>query len=294
LLTNLELNETIPKEEIKLIVNKSVAINNLIESKEDETNEGMKIVNYLNKTIVNHKYNGINMFGDIKMAIFNGYVHLARKGIKVDDVINQNDLPNLKYFKWQYGIPIDYDTLKYLLFQNDFQKKIKRDIEEQKEAEKIFSQEYIIALQPEPQYQMWVIKRLIMMWYADDFLQTNIRKIKILINQWRGVSDQKFNKQYGVLPSIVIYPRYGKTSAKKVLKLITNYFILYQNIGWSYSQPSYFVKINDLIWYTNGSLDLKLYFRKTLSSYDGKIQNTSFDEYYSGFISADKIMFEPL
>jgi hypothetical protein len=58
-------------------------------------------------------------------------------------------------------------------------------------------QEYLIALQPEPKYQIWVVKRLIMAWYADVDLQNNIRKIKILINQWRARSDQEFNKKNG-------------------------------------------------------------------------------------------------
>ena len=31
------------------------------------------------------------------------------------------------------------------------------------EAERILSQEYVIALQPAPNYQMWTLKRLIMM-----------------------------------------------------------------------------------------------------------------------------------
>lgn len=294
LLVKLDIGETIPRDEMKIIVNKNIAVKNLIDTKEDELNEGMKIFNYLNKEMVSKKFDNFQMFGDMKIAIFNGYVHLARKGIKIDDVITEANVPDLKYFRWQYGIPIDYDTLKYLLFQSDFQRKIQRDIDEQKEAEKIFSQEYLISLQPEPQYQMWAVKRLIMMWYADDFLQTNIRKIKILINQWRARADQPFNKKYGVLPSIVIYPRYGKESAKKVLQIVSNYFMLYQNIGWSCSQPSYFIKVNDLVWYTNGSLDLKLYYTKALGSYDGKSKNTSFNDYFSSFIDADKIMFEPL
>lgn len=294
LLAKLGLGETIPKEESKIIVNKSIAVKNMIETKEDELNEGKKIYDFIVKELVVKKFDNFQLFGDLKLALFNGYIHIARKGIRVDDKITEELVPNLSYFKWQYGIPIDYDTLKYLLFQSEFQRKIQRDLDEQKEAERIFSQEYLIALQPEPRYQMWTLKRLIMMWYGDETLQQNIRKIKVIINQWRCRADQTFNKKYGVLPSIVIYPRYGKQSAKLVLQLISHYFMLYQNIGWSCAQPSYFIKVNDLVWYTNGSLDLKMYFTKALGSYDGKSENKSFNEYFSSLNGADRLMFEPL
>lgn len=287
--SKLELNETIPKNESKIIVNKNIAIKNIIETKEDEINEGKKIIEWVRSNMLNDTE--IKLFDGLKMGIFGGYVHFSRAGLKVDDVINETDLPDLKYFRWQYGIPIDYDTLKYILFQSDFQRKLKKDIDEQKEAERIFSQEYLIALQPEPQYQMWVLKRLIMSWFADEELQLNIRKIKIIINQYRSRADVEFNQSYGVLPSIVVYPRYGKTSARKVLSKISHYFMFYQNIGWSCSSPSYFVKVNNLIWYTNGSLDLKLYFTKAMGSYDGSIVNNSFNEYYSSLIGADKLLY---
>lgn len=289
LLSKIELNETIPKDEAKIIVNKNIAVRNMIDTKEDEVNEGKKIVEWIKEHLLSE--NEFNIFDGLKIGIFNGYIHLSRKGIKIDDVITPENVPDLQYFKWQYDIPIDYDTLKYILFQNDFQKKIKRDLEQQKEAEKIFSQEYLIALQPEPQYQMWTLKRLVMCWYADVELQTHIRKIKVIINQYRSRSDVEFNQKYGVLPSIVIYPRYNTTSARKVLSKISHYFMLYQNISWHCSQPSYFVKVNDLIWYTNGSLDLKLYFTKTLGSYDGKSANKSFNEYYSGLLGSQKLLF---
>ena len=289
--TKLNNSESIPESDQKIIVNKNIAIKNIIDTKEDEINEGQKIIKWVTDHLINKETNGIKIFGDMKLSIFNGYVHFARKGIRVDDIITPKLIPDLAFFKWQYGIPIDYDTLKYLLFQNDFQRNITKNVSEQKDAEKIFSQEYMISLQPEPKYQMWTFTRLVMAWYADDDLQYHIRKVKILINQWRSKSDEEFNKKYGALPSIVIYPRYGKDSARIVLSKISNYFLLYQNIGWKCSNPSYFVKVNDLIWYTNGSIDLKLYFRKSLKSYDGKVQNTSFDQYFSGLLSADKLLY---
>ena len=88
----------------------------------------MKIVEWLKTHIINVKKDNAQLFGDIKLSVFNGYVHLARKGIKVDDVITEKEIPGLTYFRWQYGVPIDYDTLKYILFQSEFQEKIQRDL----------------------------------------------------------------------------------------------------------------------------------------------------------------------
>jgi len=287
----LELSESIPKEEQKIIVNKSVAIRNIIENKEDELNEGKKIIDYLLNNIIKKETNGIRIFGDLKISIFNGYVHIARRGIKIDDVITKEIVPNLKYFRWQYGVPIDYDTLKYMLFQNNLQHEMTQNVEQQKEAEDIFSQEYIIALQPQPKYQIWVLKRLLIAWYADEMLQYNIRKIKILINQWRARCDKSFNVNFGILPSIVVYPRYGKTSAKNVLTRLSHYFLLYQNTGWNCSTPSYFIKVNELLWYTNGSIDLKLYFRKSAKDYKGSVRNHSFDKYFTHLLSGERLLY---
>jgi hypothetical protein len=163
-------------------------------------------------------------------------------------------------------------------------------VKEQQDAERIFSQEYLVSLQPEPQYQMWTLKRLLKMWYADDILEKNIRKIKILINQWRARGDKNFNVVNGVLPSIVIYPRYGKKSAKIVLEKVAHYFLLYQNISWQQSQPSYFIKVNNLVWYTNGNLDLKLYFKKVLKDFKGTSVNSSFDSYMNELLVSNKLM----
>lgn len=285
-------NEEVKEEDKRIIVNKSIAIRNMITSKEDEINEGRKIVQWLALNIIPVSIDGSKTFSDLKVSIFNGYIHLSRKGLKVDDIITQDLIPDLKYFRWQYGIPIDYDSLKFTLFQNNFQRNLEEDKEQQDEAERILSQEYLISLQPEPQYQIWALKRLIMCWYADRELQYNIRKIKVLINQWRARADVDFNKRYGAMPSIVVYPRYGKESAKKVLTKLSNYFLLYNYTGWKCAKPSYFVKLNDLVWYTNGAIDLKLYFKATHNDYAGKVSNTSFKDKMTHLNPAEYIVKE--
>lgn len=283
LLENLNENAEISTQDQIIVTNKNIALTNIILTKEDEIGEGNKIISYMKQILP-------KQFNDLAFTVFNGYVHITRKGLNASDKITENLVPNLKYFKWQYGLPIDYDALKYLLFQNKFQHEMPQNIEEQQDAEKIFAQEYLIAIQPEPVYQMWALKRLIKMWYADDMLEKNIRKIKILINQWRARGDKNFNVTNGVLPSIVIYPRYGKKSAKIVLEKISHYFLLYQNIGWNDSFPTYFINVNKLVYYTNGNLDLKLYFKKTLKGYRGTSTNMSFDDYMQELLVSNKLM----
>lgn len=290
LLKKLELNEKIKEKDSQIIVNSNSITANIINNKKDEISEGNKIIKWIHDNISEKITNKIKIFGDLKMTIFNGYLHIARAGINTNDIITKELIDNLSYFKWQYNIPIDYDTLKYTLFQSAFQHTLKRDVLQQEEAEKIFSQEYLIAIQPEPMYQAWVLKRLIIAWHADDLLQLNIRKIKVIINQWRCKANEYFNTKYGALPSIVVYPRYGKKSAAIVLKRISNYFMFYNSIAWKCATPSYFVKVTDLMWYTNGSIDLKLYFRKSLLAYDGKSKNNTFIDNFSSINGAERLI----
>jgi len=283
-----ELKEIQPNDAM-YVVNVTLAVKNLIKNKEDELNEGRKIINWIIKNLM-EKEN--SYFKDLKMSIYNGYVHVSRKGIPVEDKITRDLVPGLTHFKWQYDVPIDYDTLKYVLFQNDIQKNIDMNKREQIEADEILSQEYLIALTPEPKYQIWCLKRLLMCWYGDIDLQNNIRKIKILINQWRSFSNKKYNIKNGILPSIVIYPKYGKSIAKMVLMKIGSYFIYYSNIGWKCTAPSYFIRVNDILWYTNGSIDLKMYFRKVKDGYGSTVKDKTFNDKYTMLEGADKIILD--
>jgi hypothetical protein len=274
----------------EIIVSKMTAIKNLITDPKDELAEGNKIIKWINDKLISNK---TTIFKDLKMNVFNGYVHIWRNGLNPNDTITKQLVKDLQYFKWQYGRPIDYDTLKYVLFQNKIQKSIKKDSIEQVEAVKILSQEFMIALQPEPKFQAWCLKRLLYCWYSDPDLQNAIRKIKVLVNQWRGRDDKDFNKKYGVQPSIVVYPRYGKHKARQVLAKLAGYFLIYQNIGWSCSNPTYFIKVNNLMWYTNGIIDLKLYFRKVKEESNGTLENDSFDEKYTKMKNQRDILYNP-
>jgi hypothetical protein len=287
----LKLAERIDDDEMRIIVNKNIAVRNIIDTQDDEINEGDKIIKWIDNNLKSFAVQGIKIFGDLKMAIHNGYVHIGRKGINVTDKITDNLVGNLKYLKWQYDIPIDYDTLKYILFQTKFQKQITQDNDQRLEVEKILSQEYLLCIHPEPKYLIWTVKRLIMAWYSDDVLTQNIRKIKVLINQWRGKPDEAFNHRYGIMPMIVIYPKYGKESARLCSTIIADHFVLYNNIAWSCSVPSYFIKMNDLMYYTNGHLDLKLYFRRVLEEHHGNVKNSSFNDELEKILGAENLLY---
>jgi hypothetical protein len=283
--------ETIDEKDVKLIVNTNIALNNLIETPEDEINEGDKIQKWIEKVLK-------PIFNDLQVKIHSGYVYITRKGTTISDVITTELVPSLNYFKWQENNPIDYHTLKYVIFQNSFQKNIETNIVQKREAEDILSQEYVIALQPEPYYLLWTLKRLIMIWYGDTVFEGQIRKIKVLINQFRADPNQTYNKENGILPQILIYPRYGSNSARIVLSKLEYYFSLYidetsnagyQDIQWKESHPTYFIKKNAFMYFSNGSIDLKNYIEASFNANSGFV-NDIFTKDYSELIESKKVM----
>jgi hypothetical protein len=145
------------------------------------------------------------------------------------------------------------------------------------ESLSILAQEYIICLQPRVEYLLWTLTRLILCWYSDPILNENIVKIKILINLYRARGIKDFNKEIGVQPVIKIIPRYGREPSLKILSYLSYYFFPYKNVGWKGSSPSYFNKVDDLIYYTNGSIDLKRYIKHLLKTGNTVINPISSD-----------------
>ena len=293
ILTNKLRNfENIENKDIFIVTNKNITIDNVINDPNDEINEGSKIINWINEVLIS------KVFTDLIVKIHEGYVYITRNGVNVIDTINKNIVPSLKHFSWQEGQPINYDTLKYVIFQNSFQQNLKDNIEQKREAEDILSQEYIIALQPSPLYQLWTLKRLIMIWYSDPLIEKYIRKVKVIINQFRCDPNKSYNKENGILGSILIYPKYGVKSTKEILSKIEYYFSLYidensnpryQDIQWKNSQPSYFIKKNSLIYYTNGSIELKNYIKRSIKS-GTNIKNSTLTSDFTEFLESDRLM----
>jgi len=288
LLEKLKNFESVKTKE--LVVNRSVAVNNLITELADIKNESKKIIDWMKQ-----KFDEV--FLDLVYTEYNGYVYLSRKGLNTSDTVTNNLVPKLNYFSWQEGKPIDYQTLKYIIFQNEFQKSLSINQNQKLEAEAILALENIIALQPKPEYQLWCVKRLLMIWYGDKEIQLLIRKIKILINQYRADPTKKYNKENGIFPSIVIYPRYGRIALKTVLSKIRYYFSMYidedsnttSDVNWTNSKPSYFIKDNELIYHTNGSTDIKLYIQDSINNNSTLIID-SFNENMTKFTNEREIL----
>jgi hypothetical protein len=262
---------TIPQD---ILITDQDMINKFVDNAETLDLEANKIKKYLLEIFYlegpNKENNEEKLYGTLRFIYYNGYLHVFRTEIPLKENITHKlledtaETPKLKVLGLaEYGRPIRHNVLKFILFQNELQKNIMIDQELLKEAELVLSQEYIIALTPEPRYQIWCLVRLIKLWFGDIDLQNNIRKIKLLVNQFRARSDKKYNIHNGIRFSIGVYPRYGKKSATIVLKKILYYFSLYsQAVGWKNNPPSYFKIVNDLVSYTNCSQSLKLYYRR--------------------------------
>lgn len=288
------MNKEITKPQDILIVD-SLMITNFVENPSTLQLEAEKIKRYLTEAFYlsgdNAEQNVDKLYGTLRFIYYNGYLHIFRIEIPLRENITHELLgdsvedPKLKMLgPAEYNRPIRHNVLKYILFQNEIQKNMSVDQQLLNEAELVLSQEYIIALTPEPRYQIWCVVRLIKLWYGDIELQNNIRKIKLLVNQYRARVDKKYNIHNGIRFSIGIYPRYGKASAAIVLKKIMYYFSLYfQAVGWKGNPPSYFKVVNDLISYTNCDQSLKLYYRR-IAEANGESNNV-FTKNYTTMIS---------
>jgi len=276
--------ETTRPEEI--IIVDQLMITNYIDAKETLMRESMKIKDYIVNLMIRSEKTEIRIYDTLQFIYYDGYLHIFRKNLPIKEIITHQlmgdtpENPKLKHFTNEYGIPIRHNILKYILFQNELQEQFEVDREIMNEAELLLSQEYIIALTPEPRYQIWTVVRLIKLWYGDVILQNHIRKIKILVNQWCARTDRPFNQKNGIKFSIGCYPRYGKASAQIVLKRLIYHFALYTDaIGWKSNPPSYFKIANQLIQYSNCNQALKLYYRRMIGL-SGQT-NRSFNKNYT-------------
>lgn len=279
-----ELKRGIPKEMVGIPTSKIITYDNPIAVHQDELGEGFKIISWLT---TNLKKLGIKM----DMTTHNGYVHILREGCGGTSIVTEELLSNrkLRFFEWQIGKPINYSILRNILFRNNFQKHVEKDMAQLDEAKLILSLEYLISLQPAPKFQLWCVYRLIIYWLSDQEMLENVRKIKLLINTYRSRPEIKENRVRGILPSIVVYPNYGADSAKVVLKKINYAFTFFKNVAWIKSSPTYFIKVDELLYYTNGLSDLKLYVRNVVNESNFSNDNLVFDDKYTTIDLAENL-----
>lgn len=208
-----------------------------------------------------------NLFDFLNFKIVGGYIEITNN--YADDnfrVITPELVPELNELGFQYSKPIDYNILLPIVLGNKTPDDVIINKSMIEEALKILSQEYIICFQPNVDVLLWTIARIIVSWYSDPKLYSNIYKIKILINLFRARGNKDFNKDQGILPIIQIFPKYGKKNAIQVLSHLSYFFFPYKKLGFEKSEPSWFDKIDNLMYYTNGSLELKKYIRYLLNT----------------------------
>jgi hypothetical protein len=245
------------KDEI-VVNNSDLTVNQLISYQEQEIAEGTKVMQWIEKTLVYYKINNVSyyVFADLVMASFRGYIYIARGGIKITDNVTKKLVPDITQLTYQIGKPISELALVTKLVETPTY----GDMANTKiEVQKILGLENYICLQPQPRFQLFILKKLIMAWYADEELTVSITKIKVIINQYRCRRDQSDNLQLGVLPSILIYLRYGPNNLDVALNRLNFYLTDYKATGWAGNNPDYFIRVDDLIYYSNGSIDAKRY-----------------------------------
>ena len=201
-----------------------------------------------------------NLFDFLNFKIVGGYIEITDNYAKDNlKIITSELVPDLNELAFQYYKPIDYNILLPIILENKTHEDVKINKSMIEEALKILSQEYIICFQPNVNVLLWTITRIIISWYSDPKLYQNIFKIKILINLFRARGNKEFNKDQGILPIIQIFPKYGKKNAIQVLSHLSYFFFPYKKLGLESSEPNWFDKIDNLMYYTNGSLELKKY-----------------------------------
>jgi hypothetical protein len=217
----------------------------------------------------------INLFAYLKFKIVGGYIIIENENYDTQNIkrlITKELIPNLVNLNSEYDKPINYKKMTDIILHNKSSLELDNNSFMTIEALNILAQDYFICLQSKVEYLLWTLRRLILCWYSDPILNENIFKIKILINLYRARGIKEFNQEIGVQPVILIVPKYGKDCALKILSYLTYYFFPYKNVGWTDSSPSYFNKVDDLIYYTNGSMDLKRYIKNILET-DNNILN---------------------
>lgn len=214
-----------------------------------------------------------NLFDFLDFKIVGGYVEISNINLSDDfAVITPELVPELKELSFQYSKPIDYNILTTIVLENKTSEDVIINKEMIDEALKILSQEYLICFQPKVEVLLWTICRIILSWFSDPGLYDNIYKIKILINLYRARGTKEFNRDNGVLPIIIIVPKYGKKNVTKVLSHLSYFFFPYKKLGLETSRPTWFDSIDHLMYYTNGSLELKKYI-KFLINTNGSFTN---------------------
>jgi len=178
------------------------------------------------------------------------------RGIKKEDyvfekVIGPGAIPNGNTLVSPYE-QLPYESLYSILLNPTASADTKR------QALELLAQDYVICLQPHPSYVIWCFQRLLLAWYSNEELTKGIHKVCILINFKRAEPGNAVNADYGIMPVILIVPKYGNGGSSSrdiaftILRILNDCFFSYNDVAWSGSYPKYFKSISPLIWYAHG------------------------------------------
>ena len=264
----LQQPKPIRKKDQIVVNNLDITAHKLIVSEDDENLEGEKMRKWINDNLINFidkEGNKLNLLKDLVVVQYLGYIYLTKKSYvdqkygpidKVTEELLEKHDVELKIL--DKDIVVDRPINIRLLVSNFINNANTPIVNQLKlESLQLVGLEYFLCLQPEPRYQLFILKKLVLLWYSDPTLIENVLKIKVIINQWRCRRDQVENKKLGILPSIVIFTKYGLDSFNRVFQKLHYYFSNFIATGWKNNDPDYYEKHNDLIFSTNGSVEVK-------------------------------------
>ena len=253
---------------------KSLMYKYLSDSEIDITSFGKKIINIIMNKLMYFEMNLKNedgelideektlfeeytLFDFLEFNIKGEYIEIINKNCN-KRVIKEEDVPDLQIFTNQYGNEINYVNLCAMLSSLTSESGDSGIINE---ILKITCQEYIVALQPKVNLLIWCVVRILICIYANENFNKNIYSVKILINLFKSRSSELKNKN-NVKPLITIHPQYGNNNAFYTITRLNKYFFRFREFGDKNNIPTYFKSSdgNYLIYYTNGSTDMKQYF----------------------------------
>lgn len=164
---------------------------------------------------------------------------------------------------------VEYDNWILKSISSSDINKIRRD------ALFALGQTYKIRLNPKPEYQVWVVEKLLQL-FQDPNVYPLVEAFKVIIPYSRIIGGIR-------LASIIVYPEYGREVAGVLIGLIKELFAPYNTemIGLGII-PRHNIAINPLIFYSGGNGDdkEKLFHNGVLDTYVDVDNNNAF---YRGY-----------
>ena len=178
---------------------------------------------------------GKKLSEDISLIPHGEDLYFSRKREQAFSHISPSEAPDLKILRWQYGIPLDYHSLRPL-----FQAK-NETIET--ELETLLKGDQILGLQVEPAYLLWYTARILLAAYSSKQLGTALKRVRIR-------PSKKDN-----LPNLLLYLSHGHSDLPLLQSKLLRF--LPSKTGLLKTRPSkIFSRMSGgPFWYTSGLIN---------------------------------------